>query len=41
MTIATTTQRTAFTGTGAETVLSVPYKFYATSDLKEVARRTN
>ncbi len=40
MTIATTTQRVAYTGTGTETVLSVSFKFYATSDLVVTKRTT-
>ena len=40
MTITTTTQRIAYTGTGADTVLSVPYKFYATTDLVVTKRTT-
>ncbi len=40
MTIATTTNRATFTGTGAQTALSIPYKFYAKSDLIVTKRTT-
>ena len=40
MTIATTTNRATFTGTGAQTALSIPFKWYASSDLVVTKRTT-
>lgn len=40
MTISTTTQRATFTGTGAQTALSISYKFYEKSDLIVTKRTT-
>ena len=40
MTISTTTQRVVATGMGTDAVISVPFKFYATSDLVITSRVT-
>ncbi len=40
MTISTTLQRSTFSGTGADTALSIPWKFYASSDLIVTKRTT-
>ena len=40
MTISTTTNRVTYTGTGANTALAVPFKFYDSSDLTVTSRVT-